>query len=247
VSFLEKLKKGMQNQAVDNDTPDSTPEVVLLPTPAIPTESQIDSPNATAVFASYKRKPPKKNPVRPPQKPAGLKELEDFNQPDKLIITPNIEEAPLSSMSDFVAGKETQKEESTVKNTQKNMANKKSLSAADVDEGGWLDNEGQLAVNLFQTENDLILQAAIAGIKADDLDILIEDDVITVKGNRPNPLTEDGDYFIEECYFGSFSRKIILPVDADSSRADAAMKDGILTIRIPKIQREKKKKVAVKS
>jgi len=127
------------------------------------------------------------------------------------------------------------------------MANKKSLSAADVDEGGWLDNEGQLAVNLFQTENDLILQAAIAGIKADDLDILIEDDVITVKGNRPNPLTEDGDYFIEECYFGSFSRKIILPVDADSSRADAAMKDGILTIRIPKIQREKKKKVAVKS
>ena len=60
------------------------------------------------------------------------------------------------------------------------------------------------------------------------------------------PLDEDGDYFIEECYWGPFSRKIILPVEVDSSRADAAMKDGVLTVRIPKIQREKKKKLTIK-
>jgi len=110
----------------------------------------------------------------------------------------------------------------------------------------WLSNEGQLAVDVYQTESDLVVQAAIAGIKVEDLDVLIEDEVITIKGTRPNPLQENGDYFIEECYWGVFSRKIILPVEVDSSRADATMKEGILTIRIPKVQREKKKKLIVK-
>ncbi len=126
----------------------------------------------------------------------------------------------------------------------KPMANKKPTQA-DID-GEWLNNEGQLAIDVYQTETDLVVQAAIAGIKVEDLDVLIEDEVITIKGSRPNPLQENGDYFIEECYWGDFSRKIILPVEVDSSRADAAMKEGILNIRIPKIQREKKKKLVVK-
>jgi len=130
------------------------------------------------------------------------------------------------------------------KTPKKIMANKKPTQAETDSE--WLNNEGQLAVDVYQTENDLVVQAAIAGMKVEDLDVLIEDEVITIKGNRPNPVQEDGDYFIEECYWGNFSRKIILPVEVDSSRADAAMKEGVLTIRIPKIQREKKKKLVVK-
>lgn len=131
----------------------------------------------------------------------------------------------------------------TKKNPQKTMAKKPTQAETDSE---WLNNEGQLAVDVYQTESDLVIQAAVAGMKVEDLDVLIEDEVITIKGNRPNPLQETGDYFIEECYWGTFSRKIILPVEVDSSRADAAMKEGILTIRIPKIQREKKKKLVVK-
>lgn len=131
----------------------------------------------------------------------------------------------------------------TKKNPQKTMAKKPTQAETDNE---WLNNEGQLAVDVYQTESDLVIQAAVAGMKVEDLDVLIEDEVITIKGNRPNPLQETGDYFIEECYWGTFSRKIILPVEVDSSRADAAMKEGILTIRIPKIQREKKKKLVVK-
>ncbi len=126
---------------------------------------------------------------------------------------------------------------------QKNMTKKPTQTETDSE---WLSNEGQLAVDVYQTESDLVVQAAIAGIKVEDLDVLIEDEVITIKGTRPNPLQENGDYFIEECYWGVFSRKIILPVEVDSSRADATMKEGILTIRIPKVQREKKKKLIVK-
>ena len=132
------------------------------------------------------------------------------------------------------------------KSQKKSMAKKTTQNAEDKKDNEWLDGEGQLTVDVYQTENDLVVQSAIAGIKVEELDVLIEDDLVTIKGNRPNPLQESGDYFIEECYWGPFSRKIILPVEVDSTRADAAMKDGILTIRIPKIQREKKKKVAIK-
>ena len=111
----------------------------------------------------------------------------------------------------------------------------------------WLNAEGQLTVDVFQTENELVIQSAIAGIKTENLDVLIEEDVLTIKGRRDNPYQVDvADYFIQECYWGPFSRKIILPVEVDSSKTDATMKDGILTIRIPKVQKEKKKRITIK-
>ncbi len=111
----------------------------------------------------------------------------------------------------------------------------------------WLETEGQLGVDMYQTENELVVQSAIAGIKTEDLDVLIEDDVLTIKGKRNNPYRIDSaDYFIQECYWGAFSRRIILPVEVDASKTDAQMRDGILTIRIPKLQRESKKRIVIK-
>ncbi|HOX30240.1 MAG TPA: Hsp20/alpha crystallin family protein [Candidatus Paceibacterota bacterium] len=111
----------------------------------------------------------------------------------------------------------------------------------------WLETEGQLGIDMYQTENDLVVQAAIAGIKTEDLDVLIEDDVLTIKGKRNNPYRIDSaDYFIQECYWGAFSRRIILPVEVDASKTDAQMRDGILTIRIPKLQKESKKRIVIK-
>jgi HSP20 family protein len=111
----------------------------------------------------------------------------------------------------------------------------------------WLETEGQLGIDMYQTENDLVVQSAIAGIKTEDLDVLIEDDVLTIKGKRNNPYRIDSaDYFIQECYWGAFSRRIILPVEVDASKTDAQMRDGVLTIRIPKLQRESKKRIVIK-
>jgi HSP20 family protein len=106
--------------------------------------------------------------------------------------------------------------------------------------------EGQLAIDVYQTKNELVIQSAIAGVKPENLDISIEGDVITIRGDREKPPEEEGNYFAQECYWGLFSREIILPVEVDPGRVEATMKEGILTIRIPKILRERKRKISVK-
>jgi len=110
----------------------------------------------------------------------------------------------------------------------------------------WFEAEGELAIDVYQTDDDLVIQSAIAGVKPEDLDITLERDIITVKGSREKPYEETGDYFTQECFWGPFSREVILPVEVDPDRAEAAMKDGILTIRLPKILREKKRKIKIR-
>jgi len=110
----------------------------------------------------------------------------------------------------------------------------------------WLEPVGQLAVDVYQTENELVIQSAIAGVKPEDLDISLEGDVITISGERKRPVEEKGDYFSQECYWGKFSRQIILPVEVDPNRIEASLKDGILTIRTTKLQKEKKRRIVVK-
>jgi len=110
----------------------------------------------------------------------------------------------------------------------------------------WPQLEGELAVDVYQTDSDLVIQSAIAGIKPTDIDISIDDDVITLRGERKRLTNEEGDYFYQECYWGPFSRQIISPVEIDSGRVDATLKEGILTIKIPKITRNKKSKIVVK-
>ncbi len=110
----------------------------------------------------------------------------------------------------------------------------------------WLMPEGQLLIDVYQTKNELVIQSAIAGIKPEELNIVFESDVITIRGNRKKPIEEQGDYFTKECYWGRFSRKVILPVEINPNRAKISMKGGILVIRIPKIFREKKRKILVK-
>lgn len=107
--------------------------------------------------------------------------------------------------------------------------------------------EGQLAVDVYQTDTHLVIQATIAGVKPENLDISIEADTVSIKGERNEP-PEQGEknYFYQECYWGPFSRQIILPEETDPSRAEATMREGVLTIRIPKIERKKKRKIAVK-
>lgn len=114
------------------------------------------------------------------------------------------------------------------------------------EEKKWPEKEGQLAVDVYQTDGELVIQTAIAGVKPEDLDITVQGDVVIIKGRREKANQEEGvNYFYQECYWGAFSREIILPVEADSARAQASMTDGILTIRIPKIVKEGIKKIAV--
>jgi HSP20 family protein len=108
----------------------------------------------------------------------------------------------------------------------------------------WPQVEGELVVDLCQTENDLYVIAPLAGVKREEVDIELENDVLTIKGERNLPLMEENLKFLQkECYWGKFSRRILLPEEIDPNNVEAYFKDGILIVKLPKIQREKKRKI----
>lgn len=109
------------------------------------------------------------------------------------------------------------------------------------------DAEGQLTIDVYQTENDIVIKSTIAGVKPEDLDVSINNDMVTIKGERSNEeVVDQSNYYYQECYWGSFSRSVLLPVDVIPEKADAALKNGILTIRLPKADTTKTKKIQVR-
>jgi HSP20 family protein len=108
--------------------------------------------------------------------------------------------------------------------------------------------EGQLALDVYQTKNHIIIMAPIAGVKPDDMTISINDDVLTIKGKRNLEINiPEEDYFTQECFWGDFSRSIVLPSTVDSNKISAEFKDGILTIKIPKIEKARSKVIRIKT
>ena len=97
------------------------------------------------------------------------------------------------------------------------------------------DQDGELVIDVYETNSDFVVLAAIAGIQIKDIDISLEKDMMVIKGNRGDPYNyPDKKYFYQECYWGPFSRKIVLPENIDIDKADAQIDKGILTVKIPK-------------
>ena len=95
--------------------------------------------------------------------------------------------------------------------------------------------EGQLSVDVFETEDAMVIQSAIAGIAAKDLDIFVNPEMVTIRGMRRRDVRAAGaTMHFEECFWGGFSRSIVLPVPIVPGRTQAELKDGILTITLPK-------------
>ncbi|MDP3741065.1 MAG: Hsp20/alpha crystallin family protein [bacterium] len=110
------------------------------------------------------------------------------------------------------------------------------------------ENDGQLAVDVYQDKDNVYLKSTIAGVKPEDLDISIGSNIVTIRGERQQEEEIKGaDYIVQECYWGSFSRSMALPVEIDPDKAEADLKDGILTLTLPKASRAKTKKLKIKS
>ncbi len=105
--------------------------------------------------------------------------------------------------------------------------------------------EGELTIDVYETANDLVVQSPLAGVKADELNIYLEDDMLVIKGERLRPGEEDKKMIIQECYWGPFSRRVILPMEVEGNKINASLERGILTIRIPKAEKRGKKKISV--
>ncbi len=121
-------------------------------------------------------------------------------------------------------------------------------SAAPQNNEEWMnDYEGALNIDMYQTKDNVIIKSTIAGVRPDDIDITVANDMVTIKGSRSREeKIHQDDYFYQECYWGSFSRSVIVPVDIDSEGIEADLKDGILTVIVPKAAKAKTKKVKVK-
>ncbi len=97
------------------------------------------------------------------------------------------------------------------------------------------ENEGQLAIDVFQTDKKIIIKSTIAGVKPEDLNISLHHDLLTIKGRRSiKEEVREEDYLFRECYWGSFSRSIILPSEVDNKRVEAELESGVLTITLYK-------------
>jgi len=110
------------------------------------------------------------------------------------------------------------------------------------------DTEGQLAIDMHQTPTDIMIKTMVAGVKPEDLDISITRDMVIIKGKREeNHDTLGEDYFHRELYWGSFSRTIILPQEVEVEDAEAINKNGLLVIKLPKLDKNRQAKLKVKS
>jgi len=129
-----------------------------------------------------------------------------------------------------------------IKNSEKNEEN--------YDNEKWLDEdyeEGQLSIDVYQTPKNIIVKSTIAGVKSDDIDISINNGMITIRGKREvkEKIKED-DYLYRECYWGAFSRSIILPVEVRAEKINAFLENGVLTIILPRSKTSKQISIKVK-
>ena len=107
---------------------------------------------------------------------------------------------------------------------------------------------GELLIDLYQTPDELILESTIAGVEPKDLDISIANDMVIISGKRERRerMMIEGFYF-QECFWGTFTRSIVLPQEVDADKAKATFKNGMLFIRLPKLERTRIKKLRIET
>lgn len=134
--------------------------------------------------------------------------------------------------------------------------NDDSLASDDTDttavvaEEAWDDSEeefpGQLAVDVYETEDKLVVKARTAGVNKEELDVSISDGILTISGTLSSGDDTDAiNWHIQECYWGEFNRTLALPVSVKEDEVEAVLKDGVLTISFNKVRQEQAKKIQI--
>ncbi len=124
---------------------------------------------------------------------------------------------------------------------------------SDKDESlSWIDEESEkdaeLSVDVYQTNDMIVVKSMIAGVRPEDLDVSITRDMVTIRGTREEErVAKEDDYYTRELYWGSFSRTISLPEEIDVDEAEAVEKHGLLIIKLPKLDKRRESKLKVKT
>lgn len=236
-SFFDKLKKGMNIESNFEEPEEEMTSISLKKQKSVAQKKSADSRPAVKLVKNETAKAKIEKKKKEKEVVFAVQQNEEESEvvEDTPITTEPEEE--VEEKEEIIAPKEEKKQPEVRKESEKVVEQKPS----------WFQEEGELVVDIYQTENELVVQSAVAGIRPEELDIDIENDMLIIKGCRKNTGNEKKDYFFQECYWGPFSRQIVLPVEVDSGRVKAEMREGVLTIRMPKIIREGKNKISVES
>jgi HSP20 family protein len=110
-------------------------------------------------------------------------------------------------------------------------------------------DEGQLSLDIFETEESIFLIAPVAGVNRDSVQISLTEDLVTISGERPFPtsLPNNSKYFVEECFWGNFSRSVLLPSAVNSADISARIEHEIIIIEVPKARKTSSKNIPLSS
>ncbi len=123
------------------------------------------------------------------------------------------------------------------------------IESAEIIENAWEEEkDAELTIDMYQTNEAIIIKTFVAGIAPDDIDVNITRELVTIKGNRkPERVIRDEDIFVQELYWGAFSRTVSLPQEVDVEECDAINKGGLLIITMPKLDKKRQMKLKVKN
>lgn len=112
----------------------------------------------------------------------------------------------------------------------------------------WEAGEGFCPLDLYETDDEVVLKASMPGVKPEDVDISITGETLTIKGESKEEQEEKRpNYYRQERRCGSFARSVTLPVQVESEKAEAVFEHGVLTLRLPKAEAVKPKTIKVKA
>ena len=149
------------------------------------------------------------------------------------------------NVDDFEEASDEEEEEKEISQVPLDRIEKEGKDEDWLEEGA---EEGQLTVDVYNTPDEIVIRSIVAGVKPDNLDISITRDMVTIRGKREEKREiKEEDYFYQELYWGTFSRTILLPQEIEVDQAMANEKHGLLTIRLPKIDKEKQTKLKVRA
>jgi HSP20 family protein len=110
-----------------------------------------------------------------------------------------------------------------------------------------LNGSGEFPIDIYQDKDNLVVKAALPGVKPEELDITIAEDILTIKGeHKAEQETKEDDYLYRERYYGAFSRSVAIPTKVKSEKAEATFEEGVLTLTLPKADAIKPKRLKVK-
>jgi HSP20 family protein len=124
--------------------------------------------------------------------------------------------------------------------------NQEEITIDHIQDGDDIEEEtGEIAVDIYKTEKEIMIISPVSGVSKDDINIRINENILIISGKRYSPPTTGGTYVVKECFWGKFSRMVVLPTKVDVSHVKASFKNGILIITIPVIFEPKEKIVPI--